>query len=191
MSYPTGFEKVNVPEGKSGNWSIVKFTVTEDQTRLENMRLAFKGQGRRAIPPGNYTRLNCGWSVVMSDTPAEAWEHLRLYRAATGDVLLNGLGLGFCLAALLRKDGVRTITVIEKSEDVLNLVAPSITDSRVTIIHADAMLWRPQKGIRFDVCWHDIWTDICRDNKKQMTALRRAYGRRTGWQSCWSEEYMS
>jgi hypothetical protein len=191
MSYPIGFEKVNLPEGKSGNWSIVKFTVTEDQAKFENMRLAFKGHGRRAIPPGSYTRLNCGWSTVMSDTPAEAWEHRRLYQAATGDILLNGLGLGFCLAAILRKDGIRTITVIEKSEDVLELVAPSITDSRVTIIHADAMLWRPQKGIRFDVCWHDIWTDICGDNKKQMTALRRAYGRRTGWQSCWSEEYMA
>jgi hypothetical protein len=188
--YPTGFGKVDIPEGKSGDWSVTKFTVTEDQAKLENMRLAFKGQSRRVIPPGTYTRLIHGRSVVMSDTPAEAWEHLRLYRAAHGDVLLNGLGLGFCLSALLRKDSVQTLTVIEKSDDVLKLVAPSITDPRVTIIHADATIWRPQKGVRFDCVWHDIWTNICGDNKKQMTMLRRAYGRRTGWQSCWSEEYL-
>jgi spermidine synthase len=190
MSYPIGFEKVSIPEGTSGLWSVIKFEVTEYQAKLENIRLAFHGQSRRIIPPGHYTRLVCGRSTVMSDTPAEAWEHRRLYLAAKGDILLNGLGLGFALSALLRKDGVRSITVIEKSQDVINLVGPSITDPRCTIIQADALVWRPEKGARFDVVWHDIWTDICGDNKKQMTALRRAYGRRTSWQSCWSEEYL-
>lgn len=190
MSYPQGFEKVSIHAGKSGQWAINKFEVSEADARFSALRSAINHERHRAVPAGSYTSLTHGGGIVMSDTPAEAWEHRRLYNAAQGDVLLNGLGLGFALAAILRKKEVRSVTVIEKSPDVLALVVPHISDTRLTIIHDDAMLWRPKKGIRFDAVWHDIWPDICGDNKRQMTTLRRAYGRRCGWQSCWSEEYL-
>lgn len=189
--YPTGFEKVDVPEGVSGDWSVSRFEVTESEGTLFNLRLIRDGQRRRVVPVGTYTRLSRkGEGVVMSDTPAEAWEHVRLMRVASGHVLLNGLGLGFALKALLSKPEVGSVTVIEKSADVIALVKPSIHDERVSIINADALTWRPSKGQRFDTVWHDIWTHISRDNKSQMTSLRRAYGRRCKWQSCWSEEYL-
>mgnify|MGYP001566944409 CR=1 FL=1 len=127
----------------------------------------------------------------MSDTPAEAHEHHRFYHMARGRVLINGLGLGFALAAILRKPEVEHVTVVERSPDVISLVAPTYaTDPRVTITRADAMTWRPPSGTRYGAVWHDIWTTICDDNKPEMTRLRRAYGRRTAWQGCWSEEYM-
>lgn len=188
--YSPGFEPVTVPEGKSSNWSVQRYTVGRKELGLFNLRLIRDGQYRRIVPPGTYTRLCQGGDVVMTDTPAESHEHARLLRAARGSVLLNGLGLGFCLAAILRKSDIDAITVIEKSSDVIALVAPHIADNRVTIINADALEWRPKKGVRFDVVWHDIWTNVMNsDDKPIATKLRRAYGPRCGWQSCWSEEY--
>lgn len=188
--YATGFEKVAVPEGKSGDWAVQRFTISDGDVGLFNLRLIRDGQARRIVPPGTYTRLVRGRAVVMSDTPAESHEHGVLYRRASGNVLMNGLGLGFGLAAILRKPDVAAVTVIEKSPDVVALIAPHIKDDRVTIINADALEWRPAKGTRFNVVWHDIWdTVINGDDKAEVSKLRRAYGSRCDFQWCWSQEY--
>lgn len=189
--YSLGFEPVTIPEGVSGNWRVQRYTVTENDVGLFNLRLIRDGQYHRIVPPGTYTRLVHGSAVVMTDTPAESHEHRRLLRAARGRVLLNGLGLGFCLAAILRKPEVESVTVVEKSGEVIALVAPHISDPRLNIIQADALEWRPSKGIRFNAVWHDIWTNVMNgDDKPTATKLRRAYARKTDWQSCWSEEYV-
>jgi hypothetical protein len=188
--YPEGFSKVEVPEGTSGDWSVQRFEVTRRKASLFNLRLIRDGQRRRVVPLGWYTRLVRGHQVVMSDTPAEAHENFQAYSKARGRVLINGLGLGFVLKAILTKRDV-VVTVVEKSEDVIRLVGPSFRDDpRVEIICADALTWRPARGERFDVAWHDIWDDICEDNKSDMRALRRAYARKTDWQGCWSAEYL-
>lgn len=191
--YPPGFEPIALPEGESGDWKVVCFTLKEDDVGMFNLRLIRDGMWRRIVPPGIYTKLvHKGEGVVMSDTPAEAHEHRSLYVNAKGSVLVNGLGLGFGISAILRKPEVEHVTVIEKSLDVICLVAPTLEENHhnITIINSNAMSWRPEKGERFDVVWHDIWTTICDDNKEQMTKLRRAYGHRCGWQGCWSQEYV-
>ena len=188
--YPAGFMRSDIPEGESGYWAIQKFEVTASDSAMYNMRLIRDGYARRVVPPGRYTRLvHEGEGTVMSDTPAEAHEHYKAFERATGRVLINGLGLGFFLQAILRKKEVEEVVVIELSEDVIKLVTPHIKDSRVEIINADALVWRPEEGDRFNFVWHDIWTDICEDNKKEMTKLRRSYGKRCDNQLCWSAEY--
>src|SRR3990167_8481675 len=67
---------VDVPEGASGVWRVERFTVSDDDIRLFNLRCAFQpGGGRWMIKPGTYTRLTCGSQLVMSDTPAEKRDH--------------------------------------------------------------------------------------------------------------------
>ena len=44
--------KVNVPENKSGDWEVTKFTVAEHD--IKAISYALHG---RPIPPGTYTRL--------------------------------------------------------------------------------------------------------------------------------------
>lgn len=188
--FPPGFEKVSIPAGKSGDWEVTKLNLTDKDLGLFNLRLIRDGFWHRIIPPGNYTRLSCGHTVVMTDTPAEAHEHKRLIDMAEGKVLLNGLGLGFALHNILRKKEVEHVTVIEKSADVIKLVAPTFKGQRVEIINADAFEWRPKRGQGFNVVWHDVWNDICEDNKAEMSTLKRAYARRCGWQACWSSEYI-
>jgi hypothetical protein len=177
--------KVSIPEGQSGVWRVETFTVSESEAKFENLRAMFGGG--RPIAAGRYTRLMRGGYLVMSDTPAEMRDHYVPVLQAKGSVLITGLGLGMVAAAILRRDGVADVTVIEKSPDVIALVAPHMSDPRLTIIEADAYTWRPPKGKRYDVVWHDIWDDICADNLDGMARLHRKYARRCEWQGSWAE----
>lgn len=178
--------KVHIPEGQSGNYAIRKFTVTEEQARMENIRACFGG-GRR-IHPGDYTKLVRGSTIVMSDTPMEIYDHMEFIRRATGNVLINGLGIGMCLKAVLDKKEVTSVIVVEISEDVIKLVGPSYAnDKRLKIINDDAFLYPPEKGVRFNAVWHDIWDYITSDNLKEMSKLHRKYGRIADWQGSWCQ----
>lgn len=176
---------MNIPEGASGDWSIEHFEVTEDGARFHNLRAAFR-PGHRTIRPGRYTALKRSGRVIMSDVPAEIRDHGFFIHKASGRVLINGLGLGYCTTKVLEKPSVTEVTVIEKSPDVIALVAPHISDARLTVVEADALSWRPPVGVRYDAVWHDIWDDICADNLEQMKLLHRRYGRRCDWQGSWA-----
>lgn len=170
--------QVNIPEGVSGPWEVRRVEV---KPSIASFR-------ERFFKPGIYTHLYRGRSLVMSDTPAERYDHAGFVRNATGDVLISGLGLGMCLGAVLLKPQVTSVTVVEISEDVIRLVAPSYSDPRVTIVHADTRDWRPPRGARFGAVWHDIWDDICTDNRAEMATLNRRYARIAKWKGCWSQD---
>ena len=177
---------VDIPEGKSGPWSVQRFKVTPDTRGL--LGFALKG---RPIPPGEYTQLvHEKRGCVMSDTPAEMIDHYDFVSQAKGEVLINGLGIGMALNAILKNKNessrVQRVTVIEIDRDVINLVGPHYTgDSRVEIIHCSAFDYEPPKKIRYRAVWHDIWDSICPDNVSEMATLHRKYGRRTDWQGSW------
>lgn len=187
MSFDEAIPNVTVPEGVSGAWRIERFTVSEEAAGLANVRMMFKPGGRRCRP-GTYTRLTRDGYLVMSDTPDEKRDHYWFVRQATGRVLINGLGLGMVLGAVLRKPDVEHVTVVEQSPDVIALVAPHYASGRVTVVCADALTWQPPKGERYGAVWHDIWDDICEDNLPDMKRLHRRYGRRTRWQGSWARE---
>ncbi len=181
--------KVSVPEGSSGAWAVERFEVTKEGADFHNMECMFSpGMGRRTIRPGVYTKLTRNGSVIMSDTQAEVFDHLCAIRYATGHVLINGLGIGMVLQAVGRKPNVSRVTVVELSADVLKLVQPHYAEMfgpKVEFIQADALTFKPQKGVRYGAVWHDIWDGICSDNLPQMHALHRKYGRRAEWQGSW------
>jgi hypothetical protein len=177
--------EVNVPDGVSGNWSVSTFTIEKEE--LSQMISMMKyGRG---VPPGTYKRLMRGGEVIMSNTPDEIYDCLRFIRIAKGSVLINGLGLGVLVKALIEKPEVTDITVIENSEDVLKLSGPTYEkEPKVTIIHADCFTWEPPKGKVYDAVWHDIWDNICADNLPEMKKLHRKYGRRSKYQESWCRE---
>jgi hypothetical protein len=182
--------KINVPDGVSGDWEVSTFNVTEQDCEIFNMRALYH-PGGRTIKAGTYKKLTRRGTIVMSNTPAEIRDHLGfIYRArrSNGNILINGLGLGVCLSAILESTTIKTVTVIEKSSDVIALVSPSFANyKRVTIICADAFEWKPPKDIRYDAVWHDIWDNICGDNLPQMSKLHRKYARKTEWQDSWGK----
>lgn len=178
--------KVDIPEGTAGDWTVERFTIHADSPGL----LSFALKGRR-LPPGQYTRLiHKRRGCVMSDTPAEKADHYEFVKQAKGKVLINGLGIGMSLNAILKNPDpaslVSKVTVIEVDRDVIDLVAPHyLNDPRVEIVHSSAFDYLPPKGDRYDAVWHDIWDSICSDNLSEMATLHRKYGRRTSWQGSW------
>lgn len=151
-----------IPEGWAGLWFIKKVK--------SRVRLVTRCDGRIDIlPPGTYTHLfrmtdstlhlEPPGTVVMEDTPFELRKHLSFMTQASGDVLVTGLGLGCVVRGLLANPAVKHVTCIEKSSDVLKLVAPHMPKERLTIIQADALEWTKTNKVRFDYAWHDLWTD--------------------------------
>ncbi len=180
--------KVNIPEGKSGDWEVKCFTVTEEQAKFDQMRGMF--HGGRYTPAGTYTSIQRNGKIIMSDTPNEIGDHHGIIRMARGKVLINGLGIGMVLGAILEKSEVTHVTVIELSRDVISLVGNHYKQKygdKVTIICADAFTWKSPKNMRYGAVWHDIWDDICSDNLPEMAKLHRKYGKCCDWQDSWAK----
>ncbi len=184
--------RCEIPQGKSGDWEVKKFSVGEEQSEWTRIK-----EGSRYVTAGRYTGLYRRGQVIMSDTPAEIRDHLSPVREAKRLCLVNGLGLGCVVKGMLErlsavdKLAVDKVTVIEKSVDVIDLVAPYFRDRyghRFECINADAYEYRPPKGERYAVVWHDIWDYLCGDNLPEMARLHRKYGRRADWQGSWGKE---
>ncbi len=179
-----------VPDIKGENWEIETFEV--DTNSLQYAIHAINSGGR-TCDPGTYKRLmytGGTWKdTMMSNTPAEIRDHNKFLLAAKGHVLINGLGLGIIIEALLLDSDVTKITVIEKDVEIIKLVAPHFAnEEKLEIIHADAFEYQPPKGIKYDCVWHDIWLNITSDNLPEMSKLHRKYGRKTDWQGSWSKK---
>jgi len=182
--------KCNVPEGESGIWSVKKFVVSEEESKWNSLRSMINHSGR-FVPEGTYTKLIRNNTIVMTDTPDEIRDLRFAIYKAKGHVLVNGLGLGIFVDLILKKPEVEKVTVIEISQDVINLVGTYLNElygDRLEIIHSDAFEYKPPKNIRYNAVWHDIWDDICSDNLKYMTKLHRKYCRKSDWQGSWAKE---
>jgi hypothetical protein len=179
------FGTVTVPDGEKGDWKVSTFTISEADARYHNI-FAMRTPGMW-VEAGTFKKLtHKSRGVIMSNTPMEVRTNLGAYQAATGRVLINGLGLGMLLEGLLSKPDVTYVRVIEKEQDVIDLVGPHFAnDPRVDIVHADALEYKPAKGEVFDYVWHDIWDTICGDNLPQMATLGRRYGKRRAAKQGW------
>jgi len=191
--------KVKVPSGRIGLWEINRFTLSASEARDENRRQRpICGGQARYVKPGTYTRLVRNHSdekpdgaLVMSDTPAECDENKEAVDRAAGHCLVHGLGIGVVINAMLLRDEVTKVTVIEKSQEVIDLVGPYYMDKfgdRLEIICADAHEWKSPRGMKYGVVWHDIWDSISADNWPSMKKLTRRYQNKCGWQGCWCKD---
>lgn len=177
-----------LPEGKSGAWEVSHFKVSAGDAKWSRLRACIGSGGMRDyVPEGSYTYLKRNGETIMSNTPSEMNDFAHFTNMAKGDILVNGLGLGCVLKVLLSKKEVNSVVVIEQSEDVIKLVAPSFDDKRLTIINADAYKYQPPKGAKYNYVWHDIWDAICSDNLPEMATLHRKYARKTEWQDSWAK----
>lgn len=176
---------LKLKEASSGDWRIEKFTINNDEAKKYNIREAVNGRNR-FIDSGTYWRLRHKGEIIMSNTPAEIQDHLRFISKASGNILVAGLGLGMVLKALLEKQDVIHITVVEKSDDVIRLVAPFYDCDRVVIVHQDIFDYKPKEI--FDYAWFDIWTYISDANYKEMKRLNRKFARSVKIKKHWCYE---
>lgn len=184
MTFPLMCELI--PEGAVGVASVVH----DRPDKLEIMRSAMHGV---YTEDRVHTRLLVGQTLMMTDADFEHRTNGCVVREAGGDVLIAGLGLGMILTRILAKDTVRTVTVIEKYQDVIYLVAPHHSSPKLTVIQSDIFEWNPPKEAKFDTIYFDIWPDLCTDNLEQMTKLHRRFRKHLrdgGWMDSWCREHL-
>lgn len=185
--------RVTVPEGRSGTVEIRKMV-----SEKPSLRDQIRDDGRN-IPEGyDFTALYRNGQIWMSDTPAEQRDHYPAIKAALDfqvqSALVNGLGLGMVVQALLLDTNVHHIDVVEIDDDVIRLVGQHYRDiaasigKSVIIHHADAYTITWPWNTRWDIAWSDIWQHASTDNLPEMAKLGRKYGKRTKWHGMWLRE---
>lgn len=174
-------------ERENNGWKLEKFEIKQD-----NFRAMFDG-----ITPGIYIRLTHNGECVMSDTDMEKNTNRKFCLKAYGDIIIGGLGIGMIIMAIQDKPEVKSITVIEKNQEVIDLVASQLDfNEKVNIICADVFEWKPERGVKYDMAYMDIWNWINEDiYKKEMQPLKRKYARflrrkevnPNRFNECWAE----
>jgi hypothetical protein len=149
--------KVNIPIGTSGKWSIRK--ATGDSNTIYTDILG-SPCGGKIEPYDDYTFLfHDDIKFVMSDTYSEYAEHQPLWSGATGDVLIAGLGVGYVNEFLMNNENVTSITIIEKNQDVIDLVWPYCPkNGKFTLINEDIENWTLPNNSHWHFGWFDSWT---------------------------------
>ncbi len=156
------WEVTGIPEGESGDFSIHHCTTTTGPAGWLNY-VNYKG-----LTGGPYTVLcqkfnGSPWLNIMQDSEAEYTEHDWLVSRMSGDILLGGLGIGMIHIPLLASSAVTSVTIVEKYQDVIDLVWDDCAkDERFTLVHDDINTWDPDStdGLpttNWDVGWFDSW----------------------------------
>lgn len=182
-----------VPEGRSGSVQVVHFTVSLEEAKMASLRAAINRRPDLVVSPGSYCKLLVGDTIMMTDTDMERRSNAEALFRAKGDVLIAGLGIGMILLPILEKPTVTSVTVLEKSPDVVALVEPHIRKAstqahKLSVLLEDVWTWKPPKGRVWDVIYFDIWPFICTDNLQEIGVLHRRFARRKvkgGWMSSW------
>jgi len=180
-----------IPEGQSGNVKIEHFEVTEEASSFSRMRSMFSSDRSDYVKEGKYARLIIDGSVVMSDTDMEKRSNTHVIQNAHGNVLIAGLGLGMIILPLIEKEQVKSITVIEKNQDVINLVYPYLKSDKLTVINADIFEWKPEKTAKYDCIYFDIWTFITLDNLEEIKKLHNKFKNKLNRtdNNCWMDSW--
>lgn len=184
---------VGTPLGVSGEWAVEAFSINEQEADHYNAVMDTMGKLLFKVQPGDYKRLmHRERGVVMSNTPMEVATNTEFLRKAYGNVLVNGLGVGMVLEALMANTRVDKVTVVEISEDVIALTAGHfatyIQAGKLVIIRADCLERKPGPNEVYDFVWHDIWDTISDNNLEEMELLKNRFAPIAWWQGCWAEK---
>lgn len=174
-----------IPMGQVGLAKIVH----DSPDALTRLRAARDGQ---PLNGEKYTRLFVDGEPWMTDAEFECRTNRRVVDWAAGDVLIAGLGIGLILRPMLDSPDVETVTVLERSADVIALIGPQYQHPKLTIIEADVYTWTPPKKA-YNLIYFDVWASVPNeDNKEEIASLKKRYRsalKRCGRSMAWCEEY--
>ena len=148
--------EVNIPEGISGDFEIAHYTNETTDNRWQEY-LALKNESHDSytvfIKDDDLTPM-----PIMQDSEAEYNAHQWLWDNATGDVLIGGLGIGLVNEVLIDNDDITSITIVENSQDVIDLVWEHCAkDDRFTLIQEDLETWDIPTDSSWNIAWLDTW----------------------------------
>lgn len=195
---------LSIPEATVGGHSI-KHVEKPANVRLStaNSRCQMFGQESRIIEYANRTTWHELSSekdgVWMTDLPCEQAQMESCVEAARGRVLIGGLGIGLAPALLAKNPDVETITIVEQSAEIIELVAHTLPD-RVEVIHEDLFVFltdlkqdteTPGGDAFFDFGLYDIWQGDGESTFFDMVVpLRQLSSGLVSTVACWNEDVM-
>lgn len=167
-----------IPEAKTENFEISTIEMDAERVRFEKMKSAFDGHYKEtyALRAGKYVRLisKKADQIMMSNTPMEMETQVDFVRSAKGKVFIAGLGIGMVTLAIQDNPEVTEITILEKEQEVIDLVAKHLPfNKKVKIVQGDAFTFKTPE--QFDILYFDIWNTISADNYREMKALTKLY----------------
>lgn len=175
-----------IPEGEKGIARISHRT----PSKLDCMRAAWT---REILEERTLATLFVAGEMMMSDGAMEHRSNYEVVFKAHGRVLIGGLGIGMVLDAILKRERVDFVTIVEKYQDVIDLVAPHFQDLRITFVCSDIFGYKPVKGEKFDTIYFDIWPDVRTDNLVSIAALHqrfKSYKAKGGWMGSWNQDLL-
>ena len=109
----------------------------------------------------SYLALTNGNNVWMSLNPNEIETMKPFINKAKGHVLVLGLGLGYVAFMMALKNEVKSVTIIEKDQDIINLfnylIAPHfVNKNKIKIIKDDAVNY-VRRNQKYDYIFADLW----------------------------------
>lgn len=150
------------------------------------------------VPVGEYVRLVYKNETLMSNTPMEIRTNETFCRLAHGDVLIGGLGIGMIVLPIMEKENVRTITILEKNQEVIDIISTQLNfNGKVKIVQADVFTWEPADGTCYDCIYLDIWPYINNEiYHQEMKPLKERYQKylkpvsesKNRFIRCWAEK---
>ena len=164
------YVNVKIPEVKKGRWELKK----EKYPAYRGVIAAdIIFDGFREIPPLGFFKEDFEFPAVLEDgnewmtlTPVDLDTSDEAIERAHGKVVTFGLGLGYYAYMVSCKESVESITVVEKSEDVIALfkefILPQFSHpEKVKIVNADAFEYakHTMPAESFDVAFVDTWRD--------------------------------
>ncbi len=108
----------------------------------------------RIMKPITITALEIENKTVMVDDVPHYYGMVNHAKYYSGTVLVAGLGLGLIVHTLAQNPDVSRIVVVERSQDVINLVGPLVPSKNLEIVHADWYQYNPDfqpDGVFYDL----------------------------------------
>ena len=112
-----------------------------------------------------YIALSSNDDIWMLITPHEINTMKEAVNKAYGNVITFGLGLGYFAYMCSIKDNVKSVTIIEKDKNIIELFNKHILPQfkhkdKIIIIESDAIEYLKRKSFDYDYAFVDLWRDI-------------------------------
>ena len=166
------YRAVRIADAKRGRWELRNESYAPYRA-VVGAEVTVMEDGREIVPIG-YFPDGFTFLAVLEDgnewmtlTPIDMDTSREAIDAAEGDVITFGLGLGYYAFSVAEKESVRSVTVVERSEDVIALFCEHILPlcphkEKIRIVCADAFRYAEEempKG-HYDVAFVDTWRDV-------------------------------
>jgi len=168
------YQNIKVPETKSSSWYFKYDTleayegfmyqdleVVPQENYAEHSKLGF------FTKPFKYLSVTQGDEIWMCITPHEIETMEKSIEEARGNVLVFGLGLGYFPYMISSKTNVRSITIIEKDKNAIELFTKHILPQfrfkdKIKIVESDAFEYLKNNDIssNFNYSFVDLWHNV-------------------------------